>query len=146
MPQLDTTTFTSQIFWLVIAFLLLFAVVRSIAAPRLTGMAGQRTAQKDGDFAAAEAARAAEKAKVEAHAAKLAAAQDAARHQLAAATDRSRADAATRLATLSAHLKAEDDAATAAREATRAQVEPDLKAVADDVANDLVRRLTGAAV
>ena len=145
MPQLDTSTFSAQIFWLLIAFLLLFAVVRSVAAPRLMGMAAARAKRQGDDFAAAEAARAQEAAKLAQHQADVDAAHDRARAEVAAANDAARAEAAARLAALGADLKARGETAEAELSASRENTEHDLKAVADDVANDLVRRLTGAA-
>lgn len=144
MPQLDTSTFTSQIFWLVIAFLLLFAVVRGVAAPRLTGMAAARAAQRDGDFAAAEAARAHEKARDAAFHAELDSAHATARTTLAAANDTARDMAAARLKALGEALRARSLVDEAKLDALRVGAEADLPAVADDAARDLVRRLTGA--
>ena len=33
LPQLDPTTFASQLFWLVVSFVLLYVVISRIAAP-----------------------------------------------------------------------------------------------------------------
>lgn len=145
MPQLDTSTFSAQIFWLLIAFLLLFAVVRSVAAPRLMGMAAARAKRQGDDFAAAEAARALERAKLDQHQAEIEAAHARARTTLATANDAARGEAAAKLAALGEQLKAKGDAAEAELNTARISAEHDLKAVADDVANDLVKRLTGAA-
>jgi F-type H+-transporting ATPase subunit b len=145
MPQLDTSTFSGQIFWLLVAFLILFAVVRSVAAPRLMGMAARRADQQAADYAAAEAARTLENAKQAEHEAEIEAAHVKARTELAEATDAARAQAAAKLAELGARLKAQGEVADAALATTRTAAEADLQVVADDVANDLVRRLTGAA-
>lgn len=145
MPQLDTSTFSAQIFWLLIAFLLLFTVVKTVAAPRLMGMAAARAKQQGDDLAAAEAARAHEKTREAEHAAAIEAAHADARTALAAANDAARAEAAAKLATLSEKLKARGDAAAIALDVSRSGAERDLQAVADDVAGDLVRRLTGTA-
>ncbi|MBC7987384.1 MAG: hypothetical protein H7X93_12070, partial [Sphingomonadaceae bacterium] len=51
MPQLDTSTFSAQIFWLLVAFLILFLVVRFGAAPKLTGMAAARAKRQGDDLA-----------------------------------------------------------------------------------------------
>jgi F-type H+-transporting ATPase subunit b len=143
MPQLDTSTFSGQIFWLLIAFLLLFAVVRTVAAPRLMGMAARRAKQQDDDLAAAEAARATEKAREAEHTAAIEAAHAKAQAELAAANDAARVQAAAKLAELGARLKAQSDEAERALVSSRENAERDLQVVADDVAGDLVRRLTG---
>ncbi|MFN3288371.1 MAG: ATPase, partial [Sphingomonadaceae bacterium] len=57
MPQLDTSTWASQIFWLLVSFLLLLLVVRTLAAPRLARITQERDRRTQGDMAAAEAAR-----------------------------------------------------------------------------------------
>lgn len=144
MPQLDTSTFSAQVFWLLIAFLILFAVVRSVAAPRLMGMAARRADQQTADYAAAEAARSLENAKQAEHEAEVEAAHVKARAELATATDAARAQAAAKLAELGARLKVQSETADAALATTRTASEADLQVIADDVANDLVRRLTGA--
>ena len=56
-----------------------------------------------------------------------------------------RAQAAAKLAELGTRLKVQSETADAALATTRTAAEADLQVVADDVANDLVRRLTGAA-
>ncbi|WP_419814695.1 hypothetical protein [Glacieibacterium sp.] len=143
MPQLDTSTFSAQIFWLLIAFLLLFTVVRSVAAPRLMGMAAARAKRQGDDLAAAELARGHEKAREIEHHAEIEAAHARARAELANANDATRAETAAKLAALGEKLKARSDAASIALETSRLGAERDLQAVADDVAGDLVRRLTG---
>ena len=145
MPQLDTSTFAGQIFWLLVAYLILFAVVRFIATPRLLAMAGQRDARRGGDLAAAEAARAAEQAGNDSHVAEVEAAHVKARAALAEANDRTRVASAAKLAALGADLRAKADGADAALATARASTAHDLADVADDLARALVARLTGGA-
>jgi F-type H+-transporting ATPase subunit b len=42
LPQLDTTTFASQLFWLVISFAVLYFVISRIAAPKIGGVIADR--------------------------------------------------------------------------------------------------------
>lgn len=54
MPQLDPTWYASQLFWLVIAFVVLYALVSRVLLPPLTGIIAQRKATITGGIADAE--------------------------------------------------------------------------------------------
>lgn len=56
-PPFDTTTFPSQIFWLVITFAFLFVVLWRVAGPRIGGAIAARKGQVAGDLAQAETHR-----------------------------------------------------------------------------------------
>ena len=145
LPQLDVHTFSSQIFWLVVSFLLLFAVVRGLAHPRLTRVAGERTARTGGDISAAEAARAAAHEREAALAKAIADAHDRARADLAAATDAARAKSGAALADLGHRLAAKSAEAEQLLAARRAEAQGELAVTARDLAGDLVHRMTGMA-
>lgn len=53
-PQLDVTTYASQVFWLVISFVLLYALMSLIALPKVGAVLDTRAAKKDGDLDAAD--------------------------------------------------------------------------------------------
>src|SRR5471030_2652139 len=53
-PPFKTETFPSQIFWLVITFTFLFAVLWRIAGPGIKGVLVARRGQIDGDLAKAQ--------------------------------------------------------------------------------------------
>lgn len=55
MPQLDSTWFASQIFWLAVAFVLLYALLRTMALPRLLAVLDQREQAKGDNLSRAEA-------------------------------------------------------------------------------------------
>ncbi len=57
MPQLDQSTWISQLFWLAVTFGLLWLFVRSYVAPRLQKIVGTRESAIGGDLESAEAAR-----------------------------------------------------------------------------------------
>ena len=42
MPQLDTSTFASQIFWLLIGFGLLYSFISNVAAPKIKSLTDRR--------------------------------------------------------------------------------------------------------
>lgn len=144
MPQLDVHTYSSQIFWLVISFLLLFVVVRSLAHPRLKAVVSERAARTGGDLEAAEAARAAAAERDAALAERLAKAHDAARAEIARATEESRERTSASLKDLGVRLAARAAEAEASLVARRAAAETELSATARDLTGELVRRLTSA--
>jgi F-type H+-transporting ATPase subunit b len=50
LPQLDATTFASQLFWLVISFAVLYLVISRIAAPKISGVIADRAGRIKGDL------------------------------------------------------------------------------------------------
>jgi F-type H+-transporting ATPase subunit b len=58
LPQLDTTTFASQLFWLLISFVVLYVVISRVAAPKIGGVIADRTNRIKGDIDAAAQAKA----------------------------------------------------------------------------------------
>ena len=57
MPQLDPSSFGSQLFWLAIFFVTLYLVMAVFVLPRITGTLAARADQMEGDLAEAEALR-----------------------------------------------------------------------------------------
>jgi F-type H+-transporting ATPase subunit b len=57
MPQLDPSSFGSQLFWLAICFVMLYAVMAVVVLPRITKTLAARADQMEGDLAQAEALR-----------------------------------------------------------------------------------------
>ena len=54
MPQLEFSTFGNQIFWLVVALVIIFFVLSKIALPRIAGVLAERQGTITNDLAAAE--------------------------------------------------------------------------------------------
>ena len=52
MPQLDPTWFASQLFWLLVTFILLYVVISRMMLPSFLGMMAKRKDTIDGDIAA----------------------------------------------------------------------------------------------
>ncbi len=55
MPQLDFSTFPNQIFWLVVALVVIYLVLNRVALPRIAGILTERQSTITKDLAAAEA-------------------------------------------------------------------------------------------
>ncbi|MEZ5668407.1 MAG: F0F1 ATP synthase subunit B' [Alphaproteobacteria bacterium] len=58
MPQVDTTTFPSQIFWLIVLFAIFYWIVAKLILPRMTSLLELRQRTISGNLERAEAARA----------------------------------------------------------------------------------------
>ncbi|MEM9432447.1 MAG: F0F1 ATP synthase subunit B' [Pseudomonadota bacterium] len=54
MPQLDFSTFSNQIFWLVVAIVVLYFVMSRVALPRIASVLSDRQSTITNDIAAAE--------------------------------------------------------------------------------------------
>ncbi|MBN9590486.1 MAG: F0F1 ATP synthase subunit B' [Alphaproteobacteria bacterium] len=142
-PPFDTTTFPSQIFWLVVTFAFLFTVLWKVAGPRINGAITQRRRAINGAIAGANAARGEAEAAEAAYRTALAGARARAsalaeenRQALNAEVARAKAEADEKAA--AAMAKADADIA-ATREAAKAQV----SVAARDTAIAIVAHLTG---
>ena len=102
LPQLDSSTYASQIFWLLVTFALLYFLMSKVFLPRLGGVIEERRNRIADDYdQAAEFKRQAEAAR--------------------AAYDRALADAKARAASVHAETKAQIDADIAEAEAESEQ-------------------------
>ena len=54
MPQLDFSTFPNQIFWLVVALIVIYLILSRVALPRISGILADRQGTITNDIAAAE--------------------------------------------------------------------------------------------
>jgi F-type H+-transporting ATPase subunit b len=144
MPQLDPSTFSNQIFWLVVTLVIIYFVLSRVALPRIGSVLAERKGTITNDLAAAEELKA---NAVEAEAA----------YQTALAT--ARAEAAKIVAAAKADIQKDLDKATAKADAEiaaktaesevsiaeiRAGSADAIKAVAQDTARELVAALGGA--
>ena len=75
LPQMDTTTFPSQVFWLAVTFGLLFVVLSRMTLPMIAGSIGARRNRIEGDLGAAEQLRSDASAALAAYEAALGAAR-----------------------------------------------------------------------
>jgi F-type H+-transporting ATPase subunit b len=57
LPQLDTTTFASQLFWLFLTFVTLYLVMSRVALPKLEGVIAERKGRIKGDLDSAAQAK-----------------------------------------------------------------------------------------
>ena len=148
MPQIDQlfTTYSSQIFWLLIIFGLVYFVIGRGMVPKVTGTVDLRDKQIGDDLAAAEAARAqadkeeeAWRARENENRANAQALVGEAKAQAAATTERELAAAQSRLDARLAEAEARI-------EASRSSAAAGIEDVAADAAQDIARRIAGLEV
>ncbi|MFO1069181.1 MAG: ATPase [Geminicoccaceae bacterium] len=146
MPQLESSTYTSQIIWLVITFGVLYWLLRRKALPRVAEILEARQDRIAADLDRAAALRADAEAAQQKQERVVAEAHARAQAQVKELTERSAAEAAKRQAALDAELaqklKDAEGRIGASREAALAEV----RNVAAEVAEAAVERLAGLKV
>ena len=146
MPQLNTRTYPSQIFWLVIGFATLYYLMRRRALPRVTEILEARQERIAGDLDRAARLREEAEAAQRQHEAVVAEAQHKALEQLRAVQERVAAENARRQAELEADLSGRLSEAEASIKAARERALSEVQNVAADVAQAVVDRLAGLRV
>src|SRR5436309_12817303 len=96
MPQLDLSTFPSQLFWLAVIFVLLYLLMSWVALPRVSAMIVARRARIEGDLERATQMKAETEAVMAAYERSLADARAQAHATPKEAMDRFCAEAAAR--------------------------------------------------
>jgi len=144
-PPFQSQTFASQLVWLVIAFVLLYALMAKLALPRVGGIIENRQKKIEGDIAEAgrlkvqsdEAVAAYEKALADARARAQAIANE--------TRDRQAAEAAASRKALEDQLNAKLADAEKTIATTKQAAMSNVRGIAEDAARAIVERLTGAA-
>ena len=148
MPQLDPSTFGSQLFWLLVCFGALYLVLSFIVIPRIAKTLAARTETLEGNLAEAEnlrvqaeaALKAYEDALAEARSRALVLAQEM-RADVQAETDRQKAELDTKLAEQAAAadavlMKSRDAAMAGLKDAAAALVDDVIEAIGSDKASE----------
>ncbi len=138
MPQLDPSTFGSQLFWLAVSFVTLYVVLSVLVLPRIGATMAKRSEQLDGNLAEAEALRAKAEAALEAYEEALAQARTKA--LVVAQTMRAevQAETARQKAELDAKLAEEAAAADSRLAATREAALAGLRDAAKDIVGEVM--------
>lgn len=145
-PPLDTSTFPSQLFWLVIFFALLYALLSKLVLPRLAAIMAARKGQIDDDRTRALALKNETEAALKAYEKSLSDARSNANDISKATRDKAAALADSQQKMLDGQLAikiktAEDQIAKA-----KAKALESLNDIAADSAADIVSKLTGAKI
>ena len=145
MPQLDVTTFSNQIFWLLIALFAIYFLLSRIALPRIAGILAERRGTITNDIAAAEDLKSKAKAAEDAYDKALADARAEAQ-KIAADTRASiQEDLDAALAKADAEIAAKTAESEAAIAEIRAGAVVAVQEVAKDTAAEIVQAMGGSA-
>lgn len=143
MPQLDSSTFASQIFWLAITFLALYALMAKVALPKVSAVIMERHSRVEGDLERAAQMKAEAEAVLGAYERSLADARAEAQATLKETMERFSAEASKRQRQAADKLAQETAAAEQRIAEAKAQALADLRAVAVDVARAATRKIAG---
>jgi F-type H+-transporting ATPase subunit b len=145
MPQLDISTFTPQLVWLAICFVVLYLLMATLALPRIGATMEARRRRREGDLARAVQLRADAEAASAAYQKALAEARAQAQSTIKETSDRLAADAAERQRALAATLAEHIAEAERRIAATKEQALAEIRGIAVDVGRSVIEKLTGAA-
>lgn len=145
MPQLDVTTFPSQLFWLAITFVVLYILMSWIGLPRVTAAIEARRQRREDDLARAARLKTEAEAANAAFQRTMAEARAQAQTAIKETTDRLAADAAERQRALAAALARQIDEAERRIAETKRQALAEVRGIAVDVGRTVVEKLTGSA-
>lgn len=149
LPQLNVIadgTYTNQIAWLVLTFVLLYVIVSRMVVPRVTTVLEEREEKIAGDLDAAERLRSEAEGVREAYEASIAEARLKAQQTLTEAKDKAQAEIAKAQAELDAKLLADASAAEERIAAAKAEALAGLEGIAAEVATEMVSKLGGGDV
>lgn len=147
MPQIEQVyTFPSQIFWLVVAFAVLYFLMSKVALPRLGRVIEERRRRLDEDLEKAAQMKTEAEAVIAAYEKALADARAQAQATVKETNDRLAAEAAERLRVAGAAIAEKTEAAERRIAEARAAAMASVKDIAAEVALAMTERLTGTAV
>jgi F-type H+-transporting ATPase subunit b len=145
MPQLDISTFTPQLVWLTIWFVVLYLLMAKLAMPRIARAMEARRRRREDDLARAAQLKAEAEAANAAYQKTLAEARAQAQAAIKETSDRLAAEAAKQQRALAATLAEQIEAAERRIAATKEQALAEVRGIAVDVGRSVVEKLTGAA-
>ncbi len=146
MPQLDPTSFSPQLFWLAIAFILLYLLMSRLVLPRVAKVLGQREERIQGNLEKAEKLKAEADAVLAAYQKSMADARAQAHDALAQAAHDIAASTAAREADFAKKLAEQTAAAESRIKASKAEALADIRTIAGDIASAMTSKLTGISV
>jgi F-type H+-transporting ATPase subunit b len=144
-PPFNATTFTSQLVWLVIAFVCLYVLMSRVALPRITRAIDHRDAAIKGDIADAERLKLQSEEAVAAYEKALADARARAQAIAGETRDKQAAAAEAERKTLEERLNARLAEAEKSIAATKQSAMSNVRSIAADATKAIVERLLGKA-
>jgi len=146
MPQLEASTFISQLFWLAITFVGLYLVMWKVVIPRVADVLRDRQERLDDDLEKAEALRNEAASVLEAYEKTVADGRARAQAMLREAADQNDKVAAIRQAALGEQLAQQTAAAEARIEGAREEALANIRSIAAEAAQAATLRLSGATI
>jgi F-type H+-transporting ATPase subunit b len=146
MPQLDTSTWPPQLFWLAVTFIALYIVISRMVIPRTGGAIAKRKSTVEGDLAQAQKLKAETDKAVQAYEATLADARARAHGIAQANRDKLAAEIDAERAKLDRALGAKIAEAEKKITASKMKALGDVRVVAAELAASIVAELIGAKV
>jgi len=145
MPQFDLTRFPTQIFWLVVCFAVLYALMANMVLPRIGKTIESRERKIQGDLEAAQKANDAARAASAEQDKALAEARGQASGLIRAASEAAAAETSARLHEVSDRLGADIVAAERRIGEQRAQALTGLAGMSAEIATAVLGKLAGTA-
>jgi F-type H+-transporting ATPase subunit b len=142
-PPFDSSTFASQLVWLVITFVLLYALMAKVALPRVGSIIAQRQNRIDDDLAQANAFKAQSDAALAAYEKALANARARAQAMASEMRDKQAAEAEASRKKLEDQLNAKLAEAEKVIAGTKQAAMANVRNIAADAARAIVERLIG---
>jgi F-type H+-transporting ATPase subunit b len=143
MPQMDFSTYPTQLFWLAVTFFILYALMKWLALPRVGVAIKARQSRLDGDLARAAELRSQAESVLAAYEEALSSARAEAQARLRQTSERMAAEAAERQRELAAALAQQIAMAERRIAAGKDQALADIRVIAGDVGRAMVEKLTG---
>lgn len=144
-PPFQKDTFATQLFWLVITFVLLYVVMSKIALPRVGALIDARRAKIDGDLAEANKLKAGADDAMTAYEKSLAEARNRAQTIGAETRDRLHVEAEKNRKALDEQLNEKLAQAEKTIAATKSEAMVSVRSIASGAAAEIVTKLTGTA-
>lgn len=144
-PPFNPQTFASQLFWLVVTFVLLYAIMAKVALPRVGGIIANRQKRIADDFAEAEQSKAQSDAAIAAYEKALADARARAQAIANETRERQAAQVAASRKRLEDELNIKLAEAETMIAATKQKAMTNVRGIAADAAKAIVVRLIGIA-
>jgi F-type H+-transporting ATPase subunit b len=141
MPQLDPSSFAPQLVWLTITFIVLYLLMSRLLLPRIGSVLETRRSQIAGDLTQAERLKLEAETAIADYEAAHAKAQAEAQKLASSTRERLNAESARRRGELDAALGQEAKTAEAAIQQAKQAALGNIRAVAAEVAQNMVKRL-----
>jgi F-type H+-transporting ATPase subunit b len=146
MPQLDPGSYASQVFWLVVTFVILYLLLWKVALPRVSAVLRERQERIDGDLEKAQRLKAEAEEVLRSYEAAMAEGRTKAQTALREAAERVAREAADRQAEATARIGKDTEEAERRIEAAKREALDNVRQIAAGAARDAAAKLIGAEV